>query len=553
MENRVRQNLVMLAAIALITIGASASASGWPDLRASVTPIGGGQDDAALIIAIEDYAFVEDVPGARANGEDWYHWLVEGRGVPAHSIRLLRNNEGTNHQILRDAARVAEAVGEAATLWVVFIGHGAPSADGEDGLLIGVDAQQTAIGLQSRGIPRSALLDALNQGRQARTVVVLDACFSGKTVSGDILVPGLQPLVPTFAARSTSATILSATRSDQFAGSVPGLGRPAFSYLLLGALQGWGDSNGDGLVTAVEAMAYTEGVLFALLTDRRQTPELTGPGGNEGIGGGINPGPDIAEFVLAEPGEPQPAIELEPDAGIGLPSIEVGAGAFWMGSSVSERDREDDESRHRVAITVPYAIGATEVPQVLYNGVMGDNPSRFKGESRPVESVSWLDAVQFCNELSRRDGLAPAYRIVDTEVNWDRSAGGYRLPTEAEWEYAARAGTGLPYAGSEDHHEVAWTSDNASDTTYPVASLAPNPWGLHDMSGNVAEWTWDWYGVYSLDDAIDPSGPEHGSIRVVRGGSFDYQPDAARAARRNGRDPHQATEFIGFRIVRTLP
>jgi len=557
---------VLLALTCLFAAGSSA-AQGWPDLRGGYPDVGGGGNDAALIVAIEDYAFVEDVPGARANGEDWFLWLTRARGVPVGSIRFLRDQEGTNHQILGDAERVAGQVGDGGTLWVVFIGHGAPSADGSDGLLVGVDAQQTAIGLAARSVARSGLLGAVEVGQQSRTVVVLDACFSGRTSTGGALVPGLQPLVPTYDLPSGSATVLSAARSDQFAGPLPGLGRPAFSYLLLGAFRGWGDADGDGLVTGREAVEYVQGVLFAVLSDRQQTPAVDGPGQDEVIAAGMEEGPDIAAMVVGASADRSSERVVQADESVGVervdaggaavgieamagyPTVAIEPGAFWMGSPEAEAGRDADETRHKVALTRSFVMGATEVSQHLYAAVMGTNPSRSRGDRLPVESVTWLDAIRFCNALSEREGLVPAYRVVGDAVTWDRAADGYRLPTEAEWEYAARAGTGRAFAGGDHASGVAWTRGTSGGTTNEVATLAPNAWGLYDMSGNVWEWTWDWYGHYDVGQSIDPSGPSDGSIRVIRGGSFDYDALAARVARRNGRETDRATGFLGFRIV----
>lgn len=153
----------------------------WPDLAQPPKAAGGGEDDAAVIVGVEKYAFVEGVPGARQNAEDWHAYLTDTLEVPADKVALLRDNEATLEKMRKYAAEAAAAVKPGGTLWYVFIGHGAPSKDGRDGMLVGADAQQDADSLYARSLSRNDLLGALAKGRQARTVVLLDACFSGKS------------------------------------------------------------------------------------------------------------------------------------------------------------------------------------------------------------------------------------------------------------------------------------------------------------------------------------------------------------------------------------
>ena len=187
---------------------------------------------------------------------------------------------------------------------------------------------------------------------------------------------------------------------------------------------------------------------------------------------------------------------------------------------------------------------------------MGDNPSRFKGENRPVEQVSWVDCVEFCNKLSRKEGLTPAYKIDGETVIWNKKANGYRLPTEAEWEYAARGGQksrGYTYAGSDNLHEVGWYNRNSSDETNPVGRKKANELGIYDMSGNVWEWCWDWYGgkYYRQSPGRNPAGPSSGSDRVLRGGDqINYARDC-RSADRYRHGPSYRSSGLGFRLARS--
>jgi formylglycine-generating enzyme required for sulfatase activity len=233
----------------------------------------------------------------------------------------------------------------------------------------------------------------------------------------------------------------------------------------------------------------------------------------------------------------------------------VEGGTFTMGSPNSERGRYDNEVQHQVTVS-SFHMGKFDVTQGLYQSVMGSNPSYFQGDpNRPVEQVSWYDAVEFCNKLSQRNGLAQVYTINGTDVTADWSANGYRLPTEAEWEYAARGGQqGASeyhvYAGADDLSKVAWYSGNSGSTTHPVGQKAPNALGLCDMSGNVWQWCWDWWGDNSGSGQNDPRGASSGDSRVDRGGSWIDDAQYNRVAYRYDYTPATRGRYLGFRIVR---
>jgi formylglycine-generating enzyme required for sulfatase activity len=234
--------------------------------------------------------------------------------------------------------------------------------------------------------------------------------------------------------------------------------------------------------------------------------------------------------------------------------VEIPAGSFLMGSPTAEPSREDNELQHRVEITQAFQMSSTEVTQAQYELVAGSNPSKFKGADRSVEQVSWLDAVQFCNKLSAREGLSPAYRISDGGVTWDAKSNGYRLPTEAEWEYACRAGTTMAYHtgdGESDLARAGWYSGNAGNDTRSVGKKTSNAWGLYDMHGNVWEWCWDRYGEYGSGSQRDPQGAANGSGRVIRGGSWINDARYCRSAFRYRNDPSDANLNLGFRVVRS--
>ena len=256
------------------------AAEGWPALEASAAKrVGGGEQDAAVIVAIGDYVWLPDVPGAVENGLAWEKYLSDTRGVP--SVRLLRNQKGTKEYIEKALDDAAKDVGPNGTLWFVFIGHGAASADRADGVLVGSDAQQEFSAFYPRAMPRADVVKRLG-GRGKQRVLVLDACFSGRTATGESILGDKQPIVPVSLSALPQAVVLSAAGADEMAGGLPESARPrpAFSYLVLGAMRGWGDgADGtapDGVVDANEAVAYARKALRRLDATRQQTPETSG-------------------------------------------------------------------------------------------------------------------------------------------------------------------------------------------------------------------------------------------------------------------------------------
>jgi formylglycine-generating enzyme required for sulfatase activity len=224
-----------------------------------------------------------------------------------------------------------------------------------------------------------------------------------------------------------------------------------------------------------------------------------------------------------------------------------------MGSPVYEDGRGIDEGQHRVTVR-SFFMGKYEVTQEEYQELMGTNPSHFRGFNLPVEQVSWYDAVEYCNRRSERDKLKPAYTKSRGSADCDWQANGYRLPTEAEWEYACRAGTASPYYTGCFVDKAGWYNKNSGGITHPVGQKEPNSWGLYDMHGNIWEWCWDWYGEYDLHPQTNPVGPAQGDTRVARGGSWDYGGGNVRSAVRYGKRFSLVNKgnSLGFRLVRSL-
>ncbi|MCL2294522.1 MAG: formylglycine-generating enzyme family protein [Spirochaetes bacterium] len=275
--------------------------------------------------------------------------------------------------------------------------------------------------------------------------------------------------------------------------------------------------------------------------------------------------------------------------------VRIPAGTFTMGSN-DELDRSvRAQPPHQVILTQEFWMGKYQVTQAQWVAVMGTNPSWFHGGTgrepadgeaqgkRPVEMVRWHDVLVFANRLSIMRGFTPAYEMETTTASvwntnpdlwgtvptswsspdrprWDAvrivpGSTGYRLPTEAQWEFAAKGGNtadNYTFSGSDNPFLVAWHSANSGNRTREVGRLAPNGLGLYDMSGNVWEWVWDWFGTYTVSPAIDPTGPNAGIIRVIRGGSWGDDADGSRSLIRSFGNPSVRGNAIGFRLVRPL-
>ena len=276
----------------------------------------------------------------------------------------------------------------------------------------------------------------------------------------------------------------------------------------------------------------------------------------------------------------------EPTIELGLRLIPVVS--FTMGTPEHEKGRQGDEHLHEVTVSRPFYLSETEITQGQWEAVMWSNPSLTRsrrwgrvmegepcadygvGGDLPVTCITWFDAIEFCNELSKLAGFEPAYTIDGHDITWSVGASGYRLPTESEWELAARAGAEFSFGESERFDRVCGSANVFDADTEvgavtegvpaacsdgfpglaPVGVLAANPWGIHDLMGNVWEWTWDLKGRYPSVPAMDPVGPEDGKNRTLRGGSWRDGEASSRVGNRNAEDPSSQSPFVGFRIAR---
>ncbi len=350
----------------------------------------------------------------------------------------------------------------------------------------------------------------------------------------------------------------------------PGGGHGAFTFALLRAMSGEADANSDGAVNLAELCMFLPQAV-SLLTGGAQEPyhsqnfpadALVGSRGE-----GWNPG--LFDAIVPQP-EPLPFSREERSALLkeyGQHMLWIPGGSFQMGTSDGEAD---EQPVHHVTLS-GFWLGENELSQGLFQAVMGRNPSTPQDPAMPMNWVSWFDAVAFCNALSELEHLQPAYEVDGQRVELVEGADGYRLPTEAQWEYAALADQDLRFAGI-DGTEGLCEFGNVRDAIFcrsssqqdcpvtcrdgyfrlaPTASFKPNSWGLFDMTGNVSEWVWDWFAPYVPVDASDPSGPARGVLRCFRGGSWGSPPGGLRLRNRNATDPGDKNDTMGFRLARS--
>ena len=256
---------------------------------------------------------------------------------------------------------------------------------------------------------------------------------------------------------------------------------------------------------------------------------------------GCSKSSDPSQQDAGEGGKRQgPPIAVDLGKGVKLEMVSIPAGEFLMGSLDADPDaQEKEQPQHRVRITKPFYLGQHLVTQAQWEAVMGSNPSKFKGPKNPVEGVSWDDCQEFLDKLNQRPG---------------NPAGKFVLPSEAQWEYAIRAGSTTRFCCGDDESqlgEYAWFEVNSDSKPHRVGEKKPNTWGLYDMHGNIWEWCQDWYeeGYYKNSPANDPSGPPHGEDRVRRGGCWGIPAAHCRSANRNGDEPGDRTDDLGFRIA----
>ncbi|MCL2270072.1 MAG: SUMF1/EgtB/PvdO family nonheme iron enzyme [Treponema sp.] len=498
-----------------------------------------------------------------------------------------------------------------------YAGHGVQS--GGVNYLVPVGASvPSENALRERAVSVQYMLNELNDAGNELNVIVLDACrdnpFSwARSGSRGLTVVSNQPAdsIVVYATSAGSTAADGTGRNGLFTSHlltllrVPGLDvKEVFDHVGAAVSHASDRKQIPAIYSQYFGKAYlgSRPVTAMPLTPVVQPPPQPEPVPQLAPVAAVQPTPAPAVQPVPSPQPvPQPIPRPTPVAAI-VPPLQqsmsvntvpdtfvlINRGTFTMGSPANEQGRGNDEIQHQVTVNSFY-MGKYEVTQKEYRDVMGTNPSYFKGNNLPVEGVSWLDAIEYCNKRSQKEGLTPAYtyEIIKREITmrvfndnegkweevtrpaseavyiWNRNANGYRLPTEAEWEYACRAGTTTPFnTGNTITSNMANFNDDYPytidargvyrKTTTPAGSFPANAWGLHDMHGNVWEWCWDWYGTYQEYTQVDPTGAASGKTRVVRGGTWNSDGRHLRSAERHYMYPStkRRADNVGFRVAR---
>lgn len=620
-----------------------AEAVEWPDLSVPVQQATSKSKDRAIIIALEEYESFDGVRNATINADDWAAYFTQGLGLPASQVSVLTDESASRMRIANEVKRAARKVRRSGNLWIVYIGHGVTMYDTQEAAILPYYTQTETKGFYENAISTSEL--ALWLGKtDSKSVLLFDTTFNGQDRNGQRLIDTLpiqEGVLPTVTKKTT---VLSAASVGETAGYLIENGRPAFSYLVLGALRGWSDTDDNGWMSLLESVEYADMVLGG------QTPSAQGRLRRKKVSEALEDGPSLVrersplqavdpmstvpegmiqenvslESLLGEL-EQQRAYEVKIQTEIDeqVAEIRTAAAQHWKRVRAFAAQRVDDPARvavyaflreyqnvviqvqgqefevdvpevqlaqqllsqlatpeiqgveftwiaggvfdmgnaqlsslsHSVRLSRSFYVSKTEVTQALYEFVLSENPSEVQGEQLPVTNVSWFDAVRFANALSAYEGFEQCYEITGEDVSFPMGTSclGYRLPTEAEWEFMARANTTGGFSGGDRVGKIAWVESNGGQEVHFVGQKSANAFGLYDLSGNVSEWIWDWYGEYQVSDNLDPVGAHSGTYRVQRGGSVMSGIQQARVDARHPVKPSYVSPFQGFRVVRTVP
>jgi formylglycine-generating enzyme required for sulfatase activity len=512
-----------------------------------VAPTAAPAAEYAFLVGVGKYSTRElrELQYAESDVRALYYALREKGYHPDHIVVLSASAGAKDPRyfpirknILDEFDLLIRTLSEQDSLLVALAGHGVQFEGEKDTYFCPADTdlgnRETLISLEKLYADLDLRCKATNK------VLLVDACRNDPQTA---LSRSSRPTVklesvtrPQALALPRSLAAFYSCSPGQEAFEHPDYQQGLFFYHVVAGLKGAADLNKDGIVTLSELGDY---VIPAVQTSARvklrklQTPELLN------VRGVVRITPP-APLPVPPPEPPRPALGTITNS-IGIQLAFIPAGEFQMGSPESDSGAYDDEKpQHTVRITTPFYLGVTEVTQEQYERVMGSNPSEFKGAQLPVETVSWEDATEFCRKLSELSAEQGAGRV-------------YRLPTEAEWEYACRAGSKTKYSFGDSESSLgdyAWYISNSDRKTNPVGQKKPNAWGLYDMHGNVREWCSDWWKRdYTSTAVSDPTGPATGSSRVIRGGGWLDVAGDCRSAARDGSAPAYRHGNFGFRLA----
>ncbi|WP_197454779.1 SUMF1/EgtB/PvdO family nonheme iron enzyme [Stieleria varia] len=521
-------------------------------LFALVSPVQGEQ--YAFLVGVRDYSLHNELTALKYT-EDDVHTLagtLYRSGVPQDNIVLMTQRMSLgkarlsprSDQIRREFQLLLSELGPDDSIIVGFSGHGLQFKGDPVNYFCPLDAKPTD---KSTLISLTEIYESLNRCKARTKLLLVDACRDdpltqvAKTAKRIELEPVLDRAAPVLSGGTVA--IFSCSASQQSFES-PDLQSGVFFHFVNRALAGEADDDGDQAVDLIELEYFTIKSVqkwARVNIGKPQIPERLGRATGAMKLVRLDRGRQPAEMNPTKPQSDATAKSITNSIGMRLNLIP--AGTFLMGSPATEQDRQDDETQHRVTLTKDFYLGTTEVTQGQWESVMGTTPwkgQRYVKEGSNVAAtyVSWEDAVEFCKKLSAKEGKT------------------YRLPTEAEWEYACRGGTTTAYGFGDDPtglSEYGWFDGNAWDVeqkfAHEVGLKRANAFGLYDMHGNVWEWCSDWKADYPAGSVTDPQGPSTGSLRGFRGGSWYDVAGYCRSADRNFISPGFRSYDLGFRVA----
>jgi len=505
-----------------------------------------GEQLRALVVGIDQYKVFGALKYGSADATAVAQTLIKKGACAPADVALLTDTAATAPQrptLTRLREEVERLAGKAAagdTLLFFFSGHGISAGEKGDGYLVPLE------GIAEGTLSLRWVKETLGKSKAAGALLLLDVCHKGSTAQGVVKVtPDL--------ATAQFLIITSTSGPDEYSFDDDTAGHTLFTRALLEFTERW---SGKNRVSAADLYRALDDRIheLTLQTPRRQQPFLAGPTPEKlavflpAGGAGVDVAPEEAALQPVQ-GRPWQVPEL------GLELVPVAPGQFKMGSKHGDLD---EGNVHRVTLTRGFWIGKYEVTQAEYKAIMGVNPSRTKSPRLPVQKVDWRDAVEFCQ------------RVTATEKGAKRLPAGYvyRLPTEAEWEYACRAGSDNEYSFGDDPKELAQYGnftpvdprtgkrlseedmpDDGIDGPAPVGRFKPSKWGIYDMHGNVWEWCLDFYEPYPTGDVTDYAGPAGGFFHTARGGGWADAALHARSASRAGATAEYVSNGLGFRVV----